>query len=167
VVGVDDLSQYPGVKKQAPERLKNYPNCTLVKDDALRLLRYTDAESVDLIFIDDLHDKGHIRHEALEAARILKPHGIVAFHDVFAFKLESMLKDVFEGWEYLSLPAFSPSNGTNYGLGIFKKPKRLCKHNWVYVEMIRDDMGDGTYDEFAVSRCDKCNRKIERFVRNE
>jgi predicted O-methyltransferase YrrM len=122
VVGVDNLSEYGYVDGPARERLADYQNVTLVKEDALVYLRGLDDESLGLAFIDDNHDRTHVMLEAQELRRALKPGGFAVFHDTEACYLCEVLDAEFPGWELLYLPAVSPDNGLDYGVGIVRKP---------------------------------------------
>lgn len=123
VMAVDNLEEYGGADEPARERLSNYPNVTLVKSSAVSFLQGIDDETVDLAFIDDGHHIEHMRREIAEAARILKPGGVVVFHDAWRFlALWSMVKKMVPVWEKMILPAVSPKDGINYGIGIVRKP---------------------------------------------
>ena len=64
VVGVDNGSEYPGVKQDAADMLACYPNVELVWMDALAYLLQAPADSFDLVFIDDAHQLQHVSEEA-------------------------------------------------------------------------------------------------------
>lgn len=125
VIGVDNLTEYPEAEFLAQLRAGVYPNVELRQAEALDFLRGEPDASACLIFIDDLHDSNHVRLEAVEARRIIRPGGIVAFHDTRApgLKLWSVVEEVFPDWERFNLPAISPDNGIDYGLGIVRRPE--------------------------------------------
>ena len=127
IVSVDNLQEYRDAEQQAKSLLSDIPNIELRNTEALTFLRSLPINSVDLAFVDDMHQDGHVKLEAMELWRILKPGGIGAFHDVKHFGFLPTLRDVFQGWEYIVLPALSPgwakAPGVDYGIGLFKKPE--------------------------------------------
>lgn len=122
VVGVDDLSEYPGVDAEARGKMARYGNVELVLGDALEYLRNAPGGSFDLVFVDDGHDPAHVAEEARELRRVLRPGGVAVFHDTVQCALWGVLEEVFPDWQRVNLPAISPVAGTDYGMGIVRKP---------------------------------------------
>ena len=88
----------------------------------------------DFIFIDDCHDLEHVKKELEQIGRILRPGGIVAFHDTIKAGIGKELPNYFKDWNYMQyLHCYSPYeehlNGTphNYGIGIVQKPYDINK----------------------------------------
>src|SRR3990167_5815744 len=71
VIGIDNLSEYQGVKDGAAERLSKYPNATLLTRDALEYLREQEDSVFDFIFVDDSHDLEHVQLETVELKRVV------------------------------------------------------------------------------------------------
>jgi len=123
VTGVDDRSEYPGVKPEATRRLVDYPDVRLIEKEACQYLREQADASFDLVFVDDNHAVGHVKEEAEHIHRVLRPGGIVVFHDSSFRELYGALKEVLIGWEHIQLPTFSPVLKQNMGVAVFKKPE--------------------------------------------
>lgn len=122
VTGIDNHSEYPGIKPKAQERIAQYPNSKILEGDALAYLREQADDSIDFIFIDDFHEHYHVRPEALEARRILRPGGIAAFHDTTECKIWAIVEETFPDWQRIELPAISPGLSRDCGVGIVRKP---------------------------------------------
>ena len=122
VFGIDNLREYAAADAIARERLAGYENVTLVNTDALTYLQDQDDASFDLIFIDDRHSAEHVRAEAIEVRRVLRPGGIAAFHDTIYCSLWAVVEDVFGDWQRIELPCPSPRMGRDFGLGLVRKP---------------------------------------------
>lgn len=123
VYAVDNGSEYPDVKPLAVQRLEPYNDCSLITGDALAFLREQPDNSYSLIFLDDYHGAAHVALEAQEVRRILKPGGIVAFHDTNSRGLWAVVENIFPDWQRINLPFVSPSTKDDYGLGLVRKPK--------------------------------------------
>jgi predicted O-methyltransferase YrrM len=121
VVAVDNLTEYPNVDGAARAMLSGYPNIELLQVDAGELLRTQADGSVDLIFIDDDHRPDHVRVEAKEVRRILRPGGIAVFHDINIADLWGVVEEVFDDWDKMRFSASSPENNIDYGFGIVRK----------------------------------------------
>ncbi len=123
VTAIDNGSEYPEVKAEAEERLSRYHNCRLLHIDAIQYLRDVPDSSFDLIFIDDDHWPPHVKDEIVEVRRILRPSGIVVFHDTEKDEtLKRVVNEGLQGWEIMNLPAWSTSGVvTNYGLTVGRK----------------------------------------------
>ena len=121
VVGIDNLSQYWEAEKVAQARLAGRENVTMINQDALDFLREQPDRSFDLVFVDDKHEPQHVSQEAVEVRRVLRPGGIVVFHDTTYHNLASVVGLAFSGCEFVELPCFSPVNGCNMGLMLVRK----------------------------------------------
>jgi len=122
VIGIDNLAEYGNVDAGARAMLAEYDNVTLVKDNALAYLMNCESWSVDLVFIDDMHQPEYVGREANEVERILRLGGIAVFHDTAHISgLMSVVNERFAGWQRLDLPAISPANGVNYGITVLRK----------------------------------------------
>jgi len=123
VLAVDNLHEYAEADAEARRRLAAYSNVRLSNGDALEFLRGLEDGTVDLIFVDDHHAEAHVRAEALEVRRVLRPGGVAVFHDTTAFcGIWNAVSDGLIGWEKVRLPAPSPHNGVDYGITIARKP---------------------------------------------
>lgn len=123
VIGIDDESEYPASKISAKLLLEPYKNVTLIKQDALTYLLNSKENSFDFIFIDDWHKYNHVLNEAIEAKRIIRPGGIIVFHDTNLFDIYKILDEVFDDWERIvDIKCISDFDNKNYGMGIVLKP---------------------------------------------
>ena len=123
VIGIDNLSEHPEAAEVALRVIDGYPNIKLLfPREALHFLIEQPDDSICMLFIDDSHNLEHVRAEAIVAKRIVRPGGIIAFHDVRQLGIWRILVEVFEGWEMMNLPAISPNNGVDYGIGIVRRP---------------------------------------------
>ena len=122
VFGVDNLNEYPDTESVAIEKLRHYPNVILENRESVEYLRSIGDDTFDFIFVDDSHDLGHVKEEAVEVRRVLKPGGYAAFHDTVVHHLWYVIGEVFHDWQRINLPALSPMDGRNYGLGLVRKP---------------------------------------------
>jgi SAM-dependent methyltransferase len=125
VLAIDDGSEYPEVKQVARDILRPYSNVVIVNADALSILRDLKPNIADLIFIDDLHNYEHVKLEAIECRRLIRPGGIVAFHDTNVVDIHKVISTVFHDWEYVTdIPCYSPYTKMNYGIGFASKPRK-------------------------------------------
>jgi predicted O-methyltransferase YrrM len=122
VVAVDNLSEYPNIDGAARAMLSGYSNVELLQADAGELLRAQADGSVDLIFVDDDHRPDHVRVEAKEVRRILRPGGIAVFHDTNIADLWVVVEKAFDDWDKMRFSAPSPENSVDYGFGVVRKP---------------------------------------------
>jgi predicted O-methyltransferase YrrM len=126
IVAIDNLSEYQKTEPKAREMLSAYPNVTLLNQDALEYLRNSEDLAWDFIFIDDNHATDHVRLECMEVDRILRPGGIVAFHDTISHELwavaNTALPDCYQRIEIPCIQVVGQANGLDFGVGIFRKP---------------------------------------------
>ncbi len=123
IVGIDNGSEYPGVKKTSNEVLKKYPNVESLKSEALTYFSQLENASLDFIYIDDNHGLEHVKKECEDIKRVLAPGGVAAFHDTKYAKIWPIVKDVFQGWEMINLSSFSSYLKLDVGLGLVRKPE--------------------------------------------
>jgi predicted O-methyltransferase YrrM len=89
--------------------------CSL--NDALVALDHLPVGQVDLVFLDDDHDKNHVRAEVCAAFRVLRSGGVLCLHDVCGlFDLGEIVRTM--GGVVLPLVRLHASGG----LGIMVKP---------------------------------------------
>src|SRR3990167_7241928 len=142
IVGLDNLSEYPGAETIAQPKLEKYSNITLLHDDALEYLKSREADSIDLIFIDDDHSEDHVKNEILEARRIVSAGGVIVLHDVFMIPhIKVHANRILHGFDKILIPNISPVTAVtvpalmgNCGMGIYMKPLGIT-------ECIRGDAG--------------------------
>ena len=119
VVGVDTF--YETDKNSAYQLTAPYPNCTIVQSEAYQYLLDVPNGSFDMIFVDDNHDPHHVEQEATEIRRIIRPHGIVAFHDTtYDPRLREVVRNVFHDCEQIEFPAISPLYERDFGITVVK-----------------------------------------------
>jgi len=132
VVGVDNGDEYPEVKVNALERMKDYPNVTLCNMDALLYLQKCEDSSFDLIFIDDWHDYTHVLNEAAQARRVVRPGGFVCLHDTIVHGLWGAIEEIFPDWQRIEMPSIQDGEmwqgveryrGQNFGFGMVRRPE--------------------------------------------
>lgn len=127
VIGVDNQSEYEDADNFAQPLLDNFPNLSLVKENAFVFLQNSENEYYDLIFIDDYHEEMHLVMEIHEIKRVLRPNGLVVFHDTFvALQSSVTIRQVIErelpDWNKLHIKSLSPHTNSNFGFCIAQKP---------------------------------------------
>jgi len=108
---------------EASENLKEFSNIEFIKEDSLEYIQKCEDASFDFILVDDCHIYSHELEEAKEAKRVIRPGGIIGFHDVLYpeyYPLHKVL-DIFEDWEKIFLPSWI-SLHVNTGLAITRRP---------------------------------------------
>lgn len=89
-------------------------------DDIVFGLHWPKAKQADLIFVDTCHEYFHTKEEIRIYEPILRPGGIMVFHDTVTF-FDGVQKPIFEflathkNWSYENKPNCN-------GLGILRKP---------------------------------------------
>lgn len=121
-VGVENYGDTGAAKGIAEEMLAEYDNVTLVNQEATAFLEAQPDESFDLIFVDDSHDYHHVAIEINNIRRILTPSGIAVFHDVIECGLWVLIERDFSDWQRIMLPAISPYENRDFGIGVVRKP---------------------------------------------
>lgn len=111
------------------ERLcEGIENGTFVRSDTVEFLKAFNADTVDLVFLDSSHRYEATLAEFAELARVVRPNGVVVFHDSYppsaGYATEgycgrvcdaiSLLKTRYADWEFATLPA-------QFGLTIARK----------------------------------------------
>ena len=124
VIGIDNCSEYGDVDRFARRRLENYPNCLLINREILDFLTHSKLDTqFDLIYIDDNHNHNHVKSELELLKDLVKPCGIIAFHDVIMFpELLNVIDEILPTWNVIVLDAYSPQDKQNYGIAIAQRP---------------------------------------------
>ena len=80
------------------------------REDALSVIRSLPDESLDLVYLDDDHQKSHVAEELEALFPKMRPNGLITGHDVFG---SCDLQDVFKkyGGYALDLPRLGPAGG--------------------------------------------------------
>lgn len=121
VVGVDAFCE--GNEESACQLTAPYPNCTIVKSEAYQYLLSIPGRSFDMVFVDDFHDPHHVGRESIAIRRIIRPHGIVAFHDtIYDPRLREVVQKIFSDCEQIEFPAVSPLYERDFGITIVRIP---------------------------------------------
>mgnify|MGYP001603707659 CR=1 FL=1 len=121
VVGVDNFQD--GSRESAYRLTAPYPNCTIVESDAYQYLLGLPCNGFDMVFVDDNHEPSHVGVEAIEIRRIIRPHGIVAFHDtIYDPRLRGVIRGIFSDCEQIEFPAISPLYERDFGITIVRMP---------------------------------------------
>ncbi len=119
IVGVDAFCE--GNEESARRLTAPYPNCTIVKSEAYQYLLGAPDSSFDMIFVDDFHDPLHVGREAIAIRRIIRPRGIVAFHDtIYDPRLREVVQKIFSDCEQIEFPAISPLYERDFGITIVR-----------------------------------------------
>lgn len=119
--GVDNEMEYSEIKGEAKIRLLPYTNCTLIKTDAIDFLRASPDSKYDLIFVDDDHFHSHVTEECIEIKRVLRPGGIVAFHDTIYKQIWAIIEEMFPDWQKINLPCVGRLG--DMGIGLVRRPE--------------------------------------------
>lgn len=93
-------------------RLEAYPTVAVnvLLGDALQNLRRLPDWSIDLAFVDDNHEKPHVRKELMALWPKMNRGGLILLHDVFgSCDLQSVVQE-FGGYS-LDLPRMGPAGG--------------------------------------------------------
>lgn len=132
VVTVDHGDHDPRVEQIAAQRLAGYANVRMVRDDALYYLATRQDALFDLIFLDDCHWPEYTRLELRHAQRLLRPGGVLVFHDTKSCHLWEVIEDLLPAtWQRLELPSWQGGPGyhgepavagQDFGLGVVRKP---------------------------------------------
>jgi predicted O-methyltransferase YrrM len=137
VTGVDDHREAPLAAAIAEARLAPFPNVRLATAEAIQFLRETSDEAYDMVFVDDLHEAAHVRQEAHEVMRVLRPGGLACFHDTIVHGLWDVVDAVLPAsWQRLEVPSrqhAAPFAGADFGLGVWRKPQDVPRprmHEW-------------------------------------
>ena len=125
VVGIDNGSEHGDAKIWGQRRLAAYSNCTLLTMDAKQYLEQAPDNSFDLIFVDDNHTEAHVTAEAQQVRRVLRPGGIVAFHDtqINSGIIWNVINSVFSDWMRIDFSSPNYPGTENFGFGLARKPK--------------------------------------------
>jgi len=84
--------------------------CTVICDDVMRWIQEQPQESLDLVWLDDAHEKQHVFEEIEALLPKMRPGGLIAGHDVYGI---TELHEVFAkfGGYSLALPYLGPAGG--------------------------------------------------------
>jgi predicted O-methyltransferase YrrM len=116
-----DRERFKGAAERISEATsgREVPSCgiTCHLGDALAALDGLPEGQVDLVFLDDDHDKNHVRAEVCAAFRVLRAGGVLCLHDVCGLlDLGEIVRTM--GGAVLPLARLHASGG----LGIMVKP---------------------------------------------
>lgn len=127
IVAIDKMTEYMGTEPGARKLMEQYENVTLHNGDALLFLKNCDPLSWDFMFIDDDHSHMHVAEECEEVDRILRPGGMVCFHDTISRGLwDVACGHLPKSYQRIEIPCIQVTMkhaGEDFGVGIFRKPK--------------------------------------------
>lgn len=132
IVGVDLGCENHDMTYLGRQRLRGYPQVTLVNGDALSYLLQCPDDAFHMVFIDDCHWPAYVAWEIEEAQRIVVPGGYMIFHDVLSHGLMETIRDgVPAEWERVQVPCIQGWPGWSgneetrdydFGLMLVRKP---------------------------------------------
>ena len=124
ITAIDNHSEYADVKRVAQRILSPYPNCLIVDDDIVHFVQDHPDLQFDLVYIDDNHDEGHVYAELSLIKNMVRPGGIIVFHDVIQHEhILRAIDHLLPEWNIIVLSARSPNDGIDYGVAIAQKPR--------------------------------------------
>lgn len=166
VVTIDHDQQHPEVRAIAQHRLCGYQNVSCVHDDALFYMATQPSSSVDMMFLDDGHWPEYTRKMLAHAQRVLRPGGIIAFHDTLSCHMWEVIESTFPAtWQRMNVPSWqgdtgytgTPNvDGQDFGLGWVRKSYSISDKMALYESSTptilydihaRVTDGDGQYED--------------------
>lgn len=124
VYGVDNLSEYGNTEQKARVRLESYERRVILSHaNALDYLQRCGDGSFDLIFLDDNHCAGNVKHELRAIPRLLRQHGLLVCHDTrYHPHIWRLITEELPSWPVIHLPCYSPIMHSDMGVAILQKP---------------------------------------------
>jgi hypothetical protein len=119
--------------EETKERLKNYPNCSLVRKTSAEALNDFEDESLDFVYIDANHDFPNFTFDIHNWLKKVKKGGIISGHDFayFSYRKFNHVKRALIAYArcYRMIPIFVCGT-TNVGTRL----KRDHFRSWFYIK---------------------------------